>query len=82
MQAELSAVNYNLDELAQKCTNELSDILEITGKTKDTLIIKIRDQVTRNALLTAILNKNIEVEHFETYKPSLNDIFIAKVGEE
>ena len=81
-QLVLSAVNYNLDELETKCTSELSDILEITGKIKDTLIIKIRDQITRNALLTAILNKNIEVEHFETYKPSLNDIFIAKVGEE
>jgi len=81
-QLVLSAVNYNLDELESKCINELSEFLEITGKIKDTLIIKIRDQVTRNALLTAILSKNIEVEHFETYKPSLNDIFIAKVGEE
>jgi ABC-type uncharacterized transport system ATPase subunit len=24
----------------------------------------------------------LELEHFETYKPSLNDIFVAKVGEE
>jgi len=81
-QLVLSAVNYDLDELKTKCISELNDVLEITGKTKDTLIIKIRDHVTRNALLTAILTKNIEVEHFETYKPSLNDIFIAKVGEE
>jgi len=81
-QLVLSAVNYNLDELEAKCTSELSDILEITGKIKDTLIIKIRSNITRNALLTAILSKDIEVEHFETYKPSLNDIFIEKVGEE
>ena len=81
-QLVLSAVNYDLDELKTKCISELNDVLEITGKTKDTLIIKIRDHITRNALLTAILSKNIEVEHFETYKPSLNDIFIAKVGEE
>jgi len=81
-QLVLSAVNYSLDELESKCTNELNEVLEITGKIKDTLIIKIHDHVTRNALLTAILSKNIEVEHFETYKPSLNDIFIAKVGEE
>ena len=81
-QLVLSAVNYSLDELESKCTSELNEVLEITGKIKDTLIIKIHDHVTRNALLTAILSKNIEVEHFETYKPSLNDIFIAKVGEE
>lgn len=81
-QLVLSAVNYNLDELETKCTSELSDILEITGKIKDTLIIKLRDNITRNALLVAILSKDIEVEHFETYKPSLNDIFIEKVGEE
>ena len=81
-QLVLSAVNYDLDELETKCTSEFSDILEITGKIKDTLIIKLRDNITRNALLVAILSKNIEVEHFETYKPSLNDIFIEKVGEE
>ena len=81
-QLVLSAVNLSLDELESRCAGELSDLLEITGKIKDTLIIKIHDHVTRNALLTAILSKNIEVEHFETYKPSLNDIFIAKVGEE
>jgi len=81
-QLVLSAVNLSLDELESRCAGELSDLLEITGKIKDTLIIKIHDGVTRNALLTAIISKNIEVEHFETYKPSLNDIFIAKVGEE
>jgi len=81
-QLVLSAVNYNLKQLEAKCASELSDILEITGKIKDTLIIKLRGNITRNALLTAIVSKDIEVEHFETYKPSLNDIFIAKVGEE
>lgn len=81
-QLVLSAVNYNLAELEAKCLNELSDIFEVTGKSKDTLIIKTKENITRNELLSAIINKNIEVEHFETYKPSLNDIFIAKVGEE
>jgi ABC-2 type transport system ATP-binding protein len=26
--------------------------------------------------------EGIEIEHFETYKPSLNDIFVERVGEE
>lgn len=81
-QLVLSSVNYNLEELKTKCINELSDFIEVTGKTKDTLIIKSKDTITRNTLLAALLDKQIEVEHFETYKPSLNDIFIEKVGEE
>lgn len=81
-QLVLSSTNYSLDELNAKCSDELNDIVEVTGKSKDTLIIKTKVNITRNELLSAIINKNIEVEHFETYKPSLNDIFIAKVGEE
>ena len=81
-QLVLSAVNYDLAQLKELCAAQLSDLIDITGQTKDTLIVKLKDHVTRNLLLATILEKNIEVEHFETYKPSLNDIFIAKVGNE
>lgn len=81
-QLVLSAVNYNLIELEAICASKFSEMIDVTGKTKDTLIVKLKDSITRTELLELIIKSNIEVEHFETYKPSLNDIFIAKVGEE
>ena len=81
-QLVISAVNYNLDELEQLLRNALSDIIEITGKTKNELIVRNIGNVTRKELLTRIMSQNIDIEHFETYKPSLNDIFVSQVGEE
>ncbi len=81
-QLVISAVNYNLDELEQLLRNTLSDIIEITGKTRNELIVRNIGNVTRKELLTRIMSQNIEIEHFETYKPSLNDIFVSQVGEE
>lgn len=81
-QLVLSSVNYSLFDLETLCQKELNNYMEITGRTKDALIIKAKETISRNELLTSIISKNIEIEHFETYKPSLNDIFIAKVGEE
>ena len=81
-QLVISAVNYNLDELEQLLRNTLSDIIEITGKTRNELIVRNIGNVTREELLTRIMSQNIDIEHFETYKPSLNDIFVSQVGEE
>lgn len=82
-QLVISALNYDLEELEKKLSGaEISEMIEVTGRTKDTLIIKTKDDVSRKSLLLALIDKGIDIEHFETYKPSLNDIFIAKVGEE
>ena len=81
-QLVISAVNYNLDELEQLLKNALSDIIEITGKTRNELIVRNIGNVSRKEILTRIMSQNIDIEHFETYKPSLNDIFVSQVGEE
>ncbi len=81
-QLVISAVNYNLDELEQLLKNTLSDIIEITGKTRNELIVRNIGNVSRKEILTRIMSQNIDIEHFETYKPSLNDIFVSQVGEE
>ena len=59
----------------------MSDILEITGRTKEELIIKNIADVSRKQILSKFISENIEIERFETYKPSLNDIFVSKVGD-
>ena len=38
--------------------------------------------LSRADILKRIVDCGIDVEHFETYKPSLNDIFVSLVGDE
>ena len=71
----------SLQEFKQFCEQELAEILQVCGQTKDALIVKLLEGQTRKDLLKVLLEKNVEVEQFETYKPSLNDIFVEKVGD-
>ena len=62
---------------------ELGELVTVTGRTKEEVIVRLCEGVTRKQLFAALANmEHVEIEHFETYKPSLNDIFVAKVGEE
>lgn len=80
-QLVVSAVDKTLDDLENIINEHMSDILEITGRTKEELIIKNVADVSRKQILSKFINENIEIERFETYKPSLNDIFVSKVGD-
>lgn len=71
----------SLQEFQKFCEQELTEILQVCGQTKDALIVKLLEGKTRKDLLKILLEKNVEVEQFETYKPSLNDIFVEKVGD-
>lgn len=80
-QLVVSAVDKTLDDLENIINEHMSDILEITGRTKEELIIKNIADVLRKQILSKFISENIEIERFETYKPSLNDIFVSKVGD-
>ena len=54
-------------------------IIDNLSKTID--VIKISDENKAHQLLKDLINANIEVNKFEINKPTLNDIFIEKVGE-
>ena len=80
-QLVVSAVDKTLDDLENIINEHMSDILEITGRTKEELIIKNVADVSRKQIFSKFISENIEIERFETYKPSLNDIFVSKVGD-
>ena len=80
-QLVVSAVDKTLDDLENIINEHMSDILEITGRTKEELIIKNVADVSRKQILSKFISENIEIERFETYKPFLNDIFVSKVGD-
>lgn len=80
---EAATQPLSIPEMETFIREQLSDYVEITGSTKEDVIVRLLDKVTRNQLFKKLAEmEEISIEHFETYKPSLNDIFVAKVGEE
>ena len=55
--------------------------LEIENVTNNNYIIKINDEEKAHKLLDKLITEKIKVDKFEIKKPTLNDIFIEKVGE-
>ena len=78
----LSALNYSLIQLEEKISSEFNDYIKRVSKNKHTLILELKEGVTRKDLLVALNNSDIDIEHFGIYEPSLNDIFVEKAGEE
>ena len=66
----------------QDITTEIKDLnLNIEKNIDNNYEIKIENEEIAHTLLKNLVNKNIEIDKFELKKPTLNDIFIEKVGE-
>lgn len=68
-------VNQNISEYIKEFN------LEIENETNNNYIIKIADEDVAHKLLNKLILEGIKVNKFEIKKPTLNDIFIEKVGE-
>ncbi len=55
--------------------------MQIENEANHNYIIKITDEESAHKLLNKLVESNIKVDKFEIMKPTLNDIFIEKVGE-
>ena len=55
--------------------------LQIETETNNNYIIKINEEEKAHNLLNKLILQGIKVDKFEIKKPTLNDIFIEKVGE-
>lgn len=81
-QLVLSATDMSPEQFSNQIQNRLSDTVQITGQTKEDVIVRLNEGVSRRELLAKLSQmEDISIEHFETYKPSLNDIFVARAGE-
>ena len=68
-------VNENIKEYIKK------QELEIENEVDNSYIIKISDEERAHSLLNDLIKNNVKINKFEIKKPTLNDIFIEKVGE-
>ena len=66
----------------QDIKNYIKDFeLEIETETNNNYIIKISDEEKAHKVLNKLILDGVNVDKFEIKKPTLNDIFIEKVGE-
>ena len=72
-------VEIDVDEDITKYINELE--LEIENNVDNDYVLKITDEEKAHKLLNRLISLGIKVHKFEIKKPTLNDIFIEKVGE-
>ena len=70
-------------DVNQDITSYIKELdLEIENETNNNYIIKISDEEKAHILLDKLIKDGIRVDKFEIKKPTLNDIFIEKVGEQ
>ena len=68
-------VNQDIRKYIKECE------LEIENEKNNNYIIKIKEEEKAHVLLNKLITNGIRVNKFEIKKPTLNDIFIEKVGE-
>lgn len=68
--------NQELENLLSK-----SSLLQVEYSTKNGVVITMKENTTKKDILNLLMNENIDIELFGDYEPSLNDIFVMKVGE-
>lgn len=71
-------VNIETNEDITKIVKSMK--LEIENVVDNNYLIKINNEEIAHKLLSEVIKKNINVSKFEILKPTLNDIFIEKVG--
>lgn len=78
----LQAANHSISDLDNILSDVLSSFISECKPSEEGLIIKLKNDVKRQAFLEELLKHNIEIETFMNYEPSLTDIFVAKAGDE
>lgn len=77
----ISAKNLSGDSLEDIFISKLDNIVKIIERKKDYLIIELLSGNSKKDLLGSIIDLDLDIEMFSTYKPNLSDIFIQKVGD-
>ena len=78
----LSATNYSLEELKALCEEKMSDKVKVLFVNKHNVVLDLNEGVNQWQVLDTLKNLDVDVKTFGAYEPSLNDIFVSKVGEE
>ena len=77
----IAAENYSLSELKAVLERDYADIVSIDGEKKEFLVLALKDGADKKKLMARLTESDIDVLRFGSYEPTLNDIFVAKAGD-
>lgn len=77
----ISAIGMSLEELENTLNYKLSHIIRVVDKKKNFLVVELIGGNTKNKLLKDLSDLQLDIERFTVYEPTLEDIFVKKVGE-
>lgn len=77
----ISIVNLPTSELNEIFSIKLNNIARVIEDKGKYLIIELIEGKRKNDLLNAIVDLDLDVETFSIYEPTLEDIFVQKVGD-
>ncbi len=78
----LAAEDIPPAQLKEKAERILQGLAVVTGEKKEFLILELAEGADRRQVMERLAGSDISVERYGSYEPSLNDIFVEKVGEE
>ena len=78
----LAAEDVSPAQLKEWAEQVLNGLVKVSGEKKEFLILELIDGADRRQVLERLAGSDISVGRFGSYEPSLNDIFVEKVGEE
>lgn len=76
------SLNGKSGEEAAREQERFKDLVVTDAVRKDTVILKMRENVEKKQVWKALADSGLDVESFGDYRPSLNDIFVESAGDE
>ncbi|MDO5718580.1 MAG: ATP-binding cassette domain-containing protein [Tissierellia bacterium] len=76
----ISAQNFTNEEFINYLRENIKDIN--IGSDRHSAVVELLEGKSSNELLGELISKQVEIEMFSMYEPSLQDIFIREVGDE
>lgn len=77
----ISDINLSPNELAKIFVEKLGHLALVDEIRGDYLIVKLYKDMSKSQLLAALADLNLDIQKFSIYEPTLNDIFIQRVGD-
>lgn len=77
----IAADNYSLDELRTILERDYADFVHVDGEKKKFLVLALAEGAEKKKLMARLAESDIDILYFGNYEPTLNDIFVAKAGD-
>lgn len=77
----IAAENYPLQELRAIIERDYAGLVCIDGEKKDFLVLALTAGTDKKMLMAKLAASDIDILRFGNYEPTLNDIFVAKAGD-